>query len=198
MPSVIYVADAREAMANVRAMANAAQKPIMIYNNPIAYRVDLKPEHMLALADCEWIAAIKESCGDTRRITDLRNVLGDRYQLFLGVDDLAFEGLTLGCDGLLAGVGCAFPRETVALYDLIKAGKYAEALVLYQWMTPMLHLDVSTKLVQNLKLIDLLVGVGTEHMRRPRLPLVGEERSAIEKIVARALATRPAKYQSVP
>ena len=198
MPSVIYVADAREAMANVRAMANAAQKPVMIYNNPIAYRVDLKPEHMVELADCEWIAAIKESCGDTRRITDLRNALGDRYQLFLGVDDLAFEGLTLGCDGLLAGVGCAFPRETVALYELIKAGKYPEALKLYQWMTPMLHLDVSTKLVQNLKLIDLLVGVGTEHMRRPRLPLVGEERAVIEKIVTKALATRPAQYQSVP
>ncbi|MGR4871268.1 dihydrodipicolinate synthase family protein [Variovorax sp. LARHSF232] len=197
MPSVIYVADAREAMTNVRAMAKAAQKPLMIYNNPVAYRVDLKPEHMLELADCEWIAAIKESTGDIRRITDLRNAVGDRYQLFLGVDDLAYEGLALGCDGLLAGVGCAFPRETVALYDLMKAGQFAEALKLYQWMTPMLHLDVSNKLVQNLKLIDLLVGVGTEHMRRPRLPLIGEERDAVEAIVAKALATRPAKYQSV-
>ncbi|MCY1307217.1 hypothetical protein D9M70_571210 [compost metagenome] len=113
------------------------------------------------------------------------------------MDDLAYEGLALGCDGLLAGVGCTFPRETVALYDLMKAGKFAEALKLYQWMTPMLHLDVSTKLVQNLKLIDLLVGVGTEHMRRPRLPLIGEERAFIEKVVAKALATRPAQYQSV-
>jgi 1-pyrroline-4-hydroxy-2-carboxylate deaminase len=197
MPSVIYVADAREAMANVRAMAEAARKPVMIYNNPIAYRVDLKPEHMVELADCEWIVAIKESCGDTRRITDLRNALGDRYQLFLGVDDLAFEGLALGCDGLLAGVGCTFPRETVALFDLMKAGKYAEALKLYQWMTPLLHLDVSTKLVQNLKLIDLLAGVSTEHMRRPRLPLIGEERAHIEKLVATALKTRPAEYLSV-
>lgn len=197
MPSVIYVADAREAMANVRAMANAAQRPLMVYNNPVAYRVDLKPEHMVELADCEWIAAIKESTGDIRRITDLRNTLGDRYQLFLGVDDLAYEGLALGCDGLLAGVGCAFPRETVALYDLMKAGKFAEALPLYQWMTPMLHLDVSNKLVQNLKLIDVLVGVGTEHMRRPRLPLVGEERAFVESVVRKALATRPTQYQSV-
>ena len=102
MPSVIYVADAREAMLNVRTIANAAQKPIMVYNNPVAYRVDLKPEHMLELADCEWIAAIKESTDDIRRITDLRNTVGDRYQLFLGVDDLAYEGLALGCDGLLA------------------------------------------------------------------------------------------------
>jgi len=197
MPSVIYVADAREAMANVRAMAEAAQRPLMIYNNPVAYRVDLKPEHMVELADCEWIAAIKESTGDIRRITDLRNTVGDRYQLFLGVDDLAYEGLALGCDGLLAGVGCAFPRETVALYDLMKAGKFAEALRLYQWMTPMLHLDVSNKLVQNLKLIDALVGVGTEHMRRPRLPLVGEERAFVERVVKQALATRPAQYKSV-
>ncbi|KAB2896886.1 MAG: dihydrodipicolinate synthase family protein, partial [Burkholderiaceae bacterium] len=132
MPSVIYVADAREAMANVRAMAQAAQKPLMVYNNPVAYRVDLKPEHMLELADCEWIAAIKESSGDIRRITDLRNTVGDRYQLFCGVDDLAYEALALGCDGLLAGVGCAFPRETVALYDLMKTGQWAEALKLYQ------------------------------------------------------------------
>ena len=197
MPSVIYVADAREAMANVRAMADAAQRPLMVYNNPVAYRVDLKPEHMVELADCQWIAAIKESTGDIRRITDLRNALGDRYQLFLGVDDLAYEGLALGCDGLLAGVGCAFPRETVALYDLMKAGKFAEALPLYQWMTPMLHLDVSNKLVQNLKLIDVLVGVGTEHMRRPRLPLIGEERAFVERVVKKALDTRPAQYQSV-
>ena len=198
MPSVIYVADAREAMQNVRTMANAAQKPVMIYNNPVAYRVDLKPAHMLELADCEWLVAIKESSDDIRRITDLRNTVGERYQLFLGVDDLAFEGLALGCDGLLAGVGCTFPRETVALYDLMKAGKFAEALKLYQWMTPMLHLDVSTKLVQNLKLIDVVAGVSTEHMRRPRLPLVGAERDYIETVVKKALATRPVQYQSVP
>ena len=198
MPSVIYVADSREAMANVRAMAGAAQKPVMVYNNPVAYRVDLKPEHFAELADCEWVVAIKESCGDIRRITDLRLALGQRYQLFLGVDDLAFEGLALGCDGLLAGIGCTFPRETVALFDLMKAGQYDEALKLYQWMTPMLHLDVSTKLVQNLKLVDVLAGTGTEHMRRPRLPLIGQERAAIEAIMQKALATRPAQYQSVP
>ena len=145
MPSVIYVADAREAMQNLRTIAAVAQKPMMVYNNPVAYRVDLKPEHMLELADCEWLAAIKESSDNIRRITDLRNTVGDRYQLFLGVDDLAYEGLALGCDGLLAGVGCTFPRETVALYDLMQAGKFAEALKIYQWMTPMLHLDVSTK-----------------------------------------------------
>jgi len=198
MPSVIYVADAREAMHNLRTLAAVAQKPMMIYNNPVAYRVDLKPEHMLALADCEWLVAIKESSDNIRRITDLRNTVGDRYQLFLGVDDLAYEGLALGCDGLLAGVGCSFPRETVALYDLMVADRFAEALKLYQWMTPMLHLDVSTKLVQNLKLIDVLAGTGTEYMRRPRLPLIGPERECVEAIVKTALATRPVQYQSVP
>ena len=201
MPSVIYVADAREAMANVRAYASAAQRPLMVYNNPVAYRVDLRPEHFAELADgphSEHIAAIKESSGDVTRITDLRNLLGDRYQLFMGVDDLAFEGLALGCDGLLAGVGCAFPRETVALFDLMQAGRWAEARDIYRWMTPLLHLDVSTKLVQNLKLIDALVGVGSEHMRRPRLPLVGAERAHVQALVAKALATRPADWQSRP
>lgn len=196
MPSVIYVADAREAMANVRAMARAAQKPLMLYNNPVAYRVDLRPEHMQELADCEQLVAVKESSGDVRRITDLRNAVGARYQIFCGVDDLAYEALALGADGLLAGVGCTFPRETVALYALMKAGQWAEALALYQWMTPMLHLDVSTKLVQNLKLIDVLAGVGSEHMRLPRMPLVGAEREFVTQVVRKALATRPEKYRS--
>lgn len=197
MPSVIYVADAREAMANVRTMADAASQPCMVYNNPVAYRVDLLPRHMVELADCPWLVAIKESTGDIRRVTDLRIALADRYQLFMGVDDLAFEGLAVGCDGLLAGVGCAFPRETVALFELVKAGRLAEALELYRWMVPLLHLDVSTKLVQNLKLIDALVGVGTEHMRRPRLPLTGDERAFVEDVVGKALASRPEKYRSV-
>ncbi|WP_233237836.1 dihydrodipicolinate synthase family protein [Bordetella sp. LUAb4] len=196
MPSLIYVADSREAMLSVRTIAEAAKKPCMIYNNPVAYRVDLKPEHMAELADCEWLVAIKESCDDIRRITDLRNTLGQRYQLFIGVDDLSFEALALGADGLLAGLVTAFPRETVALYDLMKAGKWAEALALYQWFTPLLHLDVSTKLVQNIKLAETLAGVGNENVRRPRLPLVGAERERVERIIRAALEKRPAEYQS--
>lgn len=196
MPSLIYVADAREAMQSIRTMAEAAAKPCMIYNNPVAYRVDLKPEHMAELADCQWLVAIKESSDDIRRVTDLRNKLGDRYQLFIGVDDLSFEALALGADGLLAGLVTAFPRETVALYDLMKAGKWQEALALYQWFTPLLHLDVSTKLVQNIKLAETLAGVGNEHMRRPRLPLVGAERERCAGIIEAALAKRPRQYQS--
>lgn len=196
MPSLIYVADAREAMQSIRTMAEAAAKPCMIYNNPVAYRVDLKPEHMAELADCPWLVAIKESSDDIRRVTDLRNKLGDRYQLFIGVDDLSFEALALGADGLLAGLVTAFPREIVALYDLMKAGKWQEALALYQWFTPLLHLDVSTKLVQNIKLVETLAGVGNEHVRRPRLPLVGAERERCAGIIEAALAKRPRQYQS--
>jgi dihydrodipicolinate synthase/N-acetylneuraminate lyase len=191
MPSVVYVADAREAMDNVRTIADAAQLPVMVYNNPVAYRVDLTPQDFAELADCKWVVAIKESTDNIRRITDLRNMLGDRYQLFMGVDDLAFEALAIGADGLLAGVVVAFPRETVALYKLMKAGRYAEALGLYQWMTPMLHLDVSTKLVQNLKLIEAMAGVGNEIVRRPRQPLAGAERERVKAIIRKAIDTRP-------
>lgn len=191
MPSVIYVADTREAMVNVRTIANAAQLPTMVYNNPVAYRVDLKPQDFAALADCEWLVAIKESSDDIRRLTDLRNTVGRRYQLFIGVDDLSFEGLALGCDGLLAGLCTAFPAETVALYRLMQAKRYDEALALYQWFTPLLHLDVSTKLVQNIKLAETLAGVGNENVRRPRMPLVGAERERVEAIIRQGLATRP-------
>ena len=191
MPSVIYVADAREAMANVRTIANAAQLPTMVYNNPVAYRVDLTPENFVELADCEWLVAIKESTDNIRRLTDLRNALGTRYQLFIGVDDLSFEGLALGCDGLLAGLCTSCPAETVALYRLMQAKRYDEALKLYQWFTPLLHLDVSTKLVQNIKLTEAMVGVGTEHVRRPRMPLVGAERERVQAIIQKGLDTRP-------
>ncbi|WP_269631975.1 dihydrodipicolinate synthase family protein [Pelomonas sp. BJYL3] len=191
MPAVIYVADAREAMANVRTIATAAQLPTMVYNNPVAYRVDLTPDNFVELGDCEWLVAIKESTDNIRRLTDLRNALGTRYQLFIGVDDLSFEGLALGCDGLLAGLCTSFPAETVALYRLMQAKRYDEALKLYQWFTPLLHLDVSTKLVQNLKLVEAMVGVGNEHVRRPRLPLVGAERERVQAIIQKGLDTRP-------
>jgi 4-hydroxy-tetrahydrodipicolinate synthase len=191
MPAVLYPADTREAMANVRTVAAAARLPIMVYNNPVSYRVDLRPADFAALADCEWLVAIKESSDDIRRITDLRNTLGERYQLFIGVDDLSFEGLALGCDGLLAGLCDAFPAETVALYKLIQAKRYDEALALYRWFMPLLHLDVSVKLVQNIKLAEAMVGVGNETVRRPRLPLAGEERRRVETIIRQALDTRP-------
>jgi 4-hydroxy-tetrahydrodipicolinate synthase len=191
MPSVLYAADAREAKDNLRTIAQAAQLPIMVYNNPVSYKVDLTPEDFADLADCEWLVAIKESTDNIRRITDLRNTVGNRYQLFMGVDDLSFEGLAVGADGLLAGLVVAFPKETVALYRLMKAKRWDEALKLYQWFMPLLHLDVSTKLVQNLKLVETLVGIGNENVRRPRQPLQGAERERVTTIVSKALATRP-------
>ncbi len=191
MPALLYGADAAEAKANVRTIAEAAQLPVMVYNNPVSYKVDLKPEDFAELADCPWLVAIKESSDNIRRITDLRNALGERYQLFIGVDDLALEGLMLGCDGLLAGLCDAFPAETVKLYDLARAGRYAEALKLYQWFMPLLHLDVNAKLVQNIKLAEAMVGVGNEHVRRPRLPLAGAERERVTAIIQKALDTRP-------
>lgn len=191
MPSVLYAADAREAKDNLRAIAKAAQLPIMIYNNPVSYKVDLLPHDFQDLADCEWLVAIKESSDNVRRITDLRNMLGTRYQLFMGVDDLSFEALALGADGLLAGVVVAFPKETVALYRLMKEKRWDDALKLYQWMMPLLHLDVSSKLVQNLKLIEAMVGVGNEKVRLPRQPLVGVERERIAALIQKAIDTRP-------
>ena len=191
MPALLYGADAAEAKANVRTIAEAAQLPVMVYNNPVSYKVDLKPEDFADLADCRWLVAIKESSDNIRRITDLRNALGTRYQLFIGVDDLAFEGLALGCDGLLAGLCDAFPAETVAIYDLMQARRYDEALKLYQWFMPLLHLDVHAKLVQNIKLAEAMAGVGNEHVRRPRLPLSGAERERVTAIIQKALDTRP-------
>lgn len=191
MPSVLYAADAREAKAHLRAVAEAAQLPIMVYNNPVSYKVDLTPADFLDLADCKWVVAIKESTDNIRRITDLRNTVGNRFQLFMGVDDLSFEGLAVGADGLLAGLCVAFPRETVVLYNLMQQGRYQEALKLYQWFMPLLHLDVSNKLVQNLKLVSAMVDVGSEFVRRPRQPLQGQERERVMMIVQQALAKRP-------
>ena len=191
MPSVLYAADANEAKAHLRAVAEAAQLPVMVYNNPVSYKVDLTPDDFRDLADCKWLVAIKESTDNIRRITDLRNAVGNRYQLFMGVDDLSFEGLAVGADGLLAGLCVAFPRETVALYDLMQAGRYKDALKLYQWFMPLMHLDVSNKLVQNLKLVSAMVDVGSEYVRRPRQPLQGRERERVMMIVQQALAKRP-------
>jgi 4-hydroxy-tetrahydrodipicolinate synthase len=135
--------------------------------------------------------AIKESSDNVRRITDIRNLVGDRYAIFTGVDDIALESLLLGCAGWVAGLVCAFPRETVVLYELVRAHRIDEALALYRWFMPLLHLDVSTKFVQNIKLAEAKADGGSERVRPPRLPLAGEERSRVEAVIDRALATRP-------
>ena len=191
LPGMLYVSDARETMVHLRNVASASEKPIMIYNNPVAYRVDITPEMFAELADEPKFVAIKESSDDARRINDIRNLAGDRYQIFTGVDDLALESFILGATGWVAGLVCAFPRESVALYQLVKAGRIQEALELYRWFLPLLHLDVSVKFVQYIKLAETLAGVGSEYVRAPRLVLVGEERAHVQKIIHKALKHRP-------
>jgi len=188
----LYPSDVRETAAHFRALAKATDRPIMLYNNPLAYRVDVTPDLLEELADEPRFVAVKESSGDPRRITDLCNRLGDRYALFTGVDDLALESLLLGAVGWVAGLVCAFPKETVALYRLAKAGRLDEAVTLYRWFMPLLHLDVGPKFVQNIKLAEALAGLGTETVRAPRLTLAGEERARVVATLQHALATRPA------
>jgi 4-hydroxy-tetrahydrodipicolinate synthase len=191
LPAMQYAADEREAERHLRVVAAASGRPIMLYNNPVSYRVDLTPECFARLADEEKFVAIKESSDNVRRITDIINAVGDRYAVFTGVDDLAMESLMLGAAGWVAGLVCAFPRETVALYRLVRAGRTSDALALYRWFMPLLHLDVSTKFVQNIKLAETMADGGNERVRAPRLPLAGEERDRAVGIITRALATRP-------
>jgi 4-hydroxy-tetrahydrodipicolinate synthase len=185
------VSDRRETLAHFRAIARSSALPVMVYNNPVSYGVDVTPEMFAELADEKTIVAIKESSDNVRRVTDIINITGDRYAIFCGVDDLAMEAMLMGAVGWVAGLVDAFPAETVAIYRLIQEGRTEEARAIYRWFAPMLHLDVSRKLVQNIKLVEAIVGVGTETVRPPRMPLVGEEREAITAMVRRALETRP-------
>ncbi|MDX1961895.1 MAG: dihydrodipicolinate synthase family protein [Pirellulales bacterium] len=191
LPAMIYKADAREAVTHFRAVAGASDLPIMIYNNPVAYHVDLWPELLLELADEPKFVAVKESSDNVRRITDIRNVCNDRYILFCGVDDLILESLLLGAKGWVSGLVNAFPVENRRLWDLAQAGQWEAALQLYRWYTPLLHLDTHVKLVQYIKLAVQVCGYGNELTRPPRLPLVGEERDRILRIIRRGLDTRP-------
>jgi len=191
LPAMIYKADSRENAAHFRAVAKASDLPIMVYNNPVAYRVDISPEEFLELADEPKFVAIKESSENVRRITDIKNVCGDRYRLFCGVDDLVLESLLLGAEGWISGLVNAFPAENRLLWDLATAGKWDEALSVYRWYTPLLHLDTHVKLVQYIKLAVQECGYGSELTRAPRLPLVGEERERILAIIRTAIKNRP-------
>ena len=192
MPAMAYRADAEEAKAHFLAVARSTGLSIILYNNPLAYHVDLLPETLLELASQENLVAVKESCGDPRRFTDLVNAVGDRYVLFAGVDDLALECAFLGASGWIAGIGLAFPKENQYLWDLAASGQWELARALYRWYTPLLHLDVGTKFVQNIKLAIQEVGFGSEWVRLPRLPLAGAERERVLKVVRRGMETRPA------
>ena len=191
LPPMRYTSDDRETVTFLRAVAQANELPIILYNNPADYKIWISPEMFHQLEDLPTIQAVKESTRDISNITRMKNEFGDRIAVLTGVDTLGMESLLMGADGWVAGLVCAFPRETVAIYRLIKAGKIQEALKIYRWFLPVLELDVSTKLVQNIKLAETLTGLGNENVRAPRLPLVGAERERILTILNKALAVRP-------
>jgi dihydrodipicolinate synthase/N-acetylneuraminate lyase len=191
LPAMVYKADGREAMTHFRAVARATDLPIMVYNNPVSYAVDVTPPMFADLADEPKFVAIKESSENVRRMTDLKNVCKDRYLLFAGVDDLALESAMLGAIGWVSGLVNAFPAENRALWDLAAAGKYEQALKIYRWYTPLLHLDTHPKLVQYIKLANAECGLGSETVRAPRLPLEGKEREEVLQIIRSAIRTRP-------
>lgn len=192
LPPMQYVSDRRETIQHFRTIARAASRPMMIYNNPVAYRVDITPEMFAELADEPRFVALKESSDDVRRITQILRLTGSRYRVFVGVDDLAMESLLMGAAGWVAGLVCAFPHETVALYEMVRSGDLDRARELYRWFSPLLKLDTHIKFVQYIKLAEAMTGLGTEQVRAPRLPLEGEERERIAGIIRAALESRPA------
>jgi len=192
LPGTGYKSDARETIAHFRLVAASVDLPIMCYNNPVTYGVDITPEMFDEMADEPRFVAIKESSNDSRRITDLFNRCGGRYAVFCGVDDLVFESIMLGATGWVSGLVNAFPAENRLLWDLLRAEKYDEALRLYRWYTPLLHLDTHTKLVQYIKLAAAECGYGSEKVRAPRLPLTGPERAQVLATIREAIASRPA------
>jgi 1-pyrroline-4-hydroxy-2-carboxylate deaminase len=191
LPGLTYSSQPNETVHHLRTVAAATALPVMIYNNPNAYHVDITVDLLAELASTRNIVAVKEASEDARRITDLVNRVGDRYAIFAGVDDFALEAVMLGAVGWVSGLTSAFPREAVAMFRLARAGRYAEALAIYRWFMPMLHLDSIPTLVQCIKLVSALAGRGTEQTRAPRLPLAGEPRAHVVRITEAALKNRP-------
>src|SRR5436190_5843409 len=188
LPPMRYKSDARETVTYFKTVADATDLPVMIYNNPIDYRIEVTLDMFEELAAAPSIQAIKESTRDVTNVTRLINRFGDRYKILCGVDTIAMEELLLGADGWVAGLVCAFPRETLAVYNLTKARKIDEATKIYRWFMPLLELDIHPKLVQYIKLAAAQTGLGTEHVRAPRLRLAGEERDRILKIINDSIA----------
>lgn len=191
LPAMVYVPKTNELVEHFTQVANATGLPIMLYNNPTAYRVNIGNDALEALRPVKNIVAIKESAADTRRFTDVYNAFGDRYSIFAGLDDVAYEGLLLGAQGWVSGLTSAFPHESVMLVKALEAGDTKTALEIYRWFLPLLHLDADHDLVQSIKLAEQIMGRGSERVRMPRLPLVGERRAQVTKMVEEAAASRP-------
>ncbi|PHN04996.1 dihydrodipicolinate synthase family protein [Flavilitoribacter nigricans] len=191
LPPMRYKSDHRETVTYFKTVANSTSLPMMIYNNPVDYKILVTLDMFEELTECDNIQAIKESTRDVSNVTRLINRFGDRYKILCGVDTLAMEELCLGAHGWVAGLVCAFPAETVAVYKLVKAGRLEEARQLYRWFLPLLELDIHPKLVQYIKLAEAEVGIGSEQVRPPRLPLIGAERERVLGTIREGLANRP-------
>jgi 1-pyrroline-4-hydroxy-2-carboxylate deaminase len=192
MPALVYSSKPHETAAHFRGVAKATDLPVMVYNNPPIYKNDVTPDILASLSDCETIVCFKDSSGDTRRFTDTKNMVGDRFVLFSGLDDVVVESVMLGAVGWVSGMSNAFPQEGETLFRLAKAGRYEEARALYEWFMPLLHLDARPDLVQCIKLCEAIMGRGSELTRPPRLPLSAQERAEVEGIMDKALRNRPA------
>ncbi len=191
LPPMRYKTDHRETVTYFKTVADSTDLPIMIYNNPVDYKIEVTLDMFAELAACKNIQSIKESTRDISNVTRLINRFGDRFKILCGVDTLAMEELVMGADGWVAGLVCAFPRETVAIYRLVKAGHIEEAQKIYRWFMPLLELDIQPKLVQYIKLAEQQAGNGSEAVRAPRLTLIGEERTSVLAIIDQGIATRP-------
>ena len=191
LPPLRYKADDAETVAYFAAVATSTTLPIMIYNNPVDYKIEVTLDMFAELAQFENIQAVKESTRDVSNVTRMINRFGNRFKIMTGVDPLALESIFMGADGWIAGLVDAFPKETVAIFNLAKQGRHQEALDIYRWFLPVLELDIHPKLVQYIKLAEAATGLGTENVRKPRLPLVGAEREQVLAVINKALATRP-------
>ena len=191
LPPMRYKTDYRETVTYFKTIANSTDLPVMIYNNPVDYKTEVTLDMFEEMLECKNIGAVKESTRDVTNVTRIRNRFGERLKILCGVDTLAMEELCLGADGWVAGLVCAFPAETVAIYKLVKAGRLAEATKIYRWFMPLLELDIHAKLVQYIKLAETQAGIGSEDVRAPRLTLVGEERDRILKVINDGIAARP-------
>ena len=191
LPPMRYKAGDRETVEYFKAVANSTDLPIMVYNNPVDYKIEVTLPMFEQLLVCDNIQAVKESTRDISNVTRIKNAFGDRLKIMTGVDTLALESLLMGADGWIAGLVCAFPAETVAIYELQRKGRITEALEIYRWFLPLLELDINPKLVQNIKLAEVATGLGSEQVRAPRLPLVGAEREHVLNVIRTGLANRP-------
>ncbi|PKD21781.1 4-hydroxy-tetrahydrodipicolinate synthase [Salegentibacter salinarum] len=192
LPPMRYKATDRETVVYLKEIAKSTSLPIMIYNNPVDYKIEVSLEMFEELlAECDNIEAVKESTRDISNVIRLKNKFGDRLKVLCGVDTLALESMVSGADGWVAGLVAAYPEETVAIYKLVKAGELKEALKIYSWFMPLLELDISPQLVQNIKLAEVATGLGTENVRAPRLQLEGAERKRVLTIIDDAMAKRP-------